>query len=38
MGNGYFEAGYRDRITYFDVFFRKVPTAEALPSRPVWSS
>ena len=25
MGNGYFEAGYRDRITYFDVFFRKVP-------------
>ena len=25
MGNGYFEAGYKDRITYFDVFFRKVP-------------
>ena len=25
MGNGYFNCGYRDRITYFDVFFRKVP-------------
>lgn len=25
MGNGYFENGYKDRITYFDVFFRKVP-------------
>ena len=25
MGNGYFEAGCKDRITYFDVFFRKVP-------------
>ena len=25
MGNGYFQAGYRDRITYFDVFFRDVP-------------
>ena len=25
MGNGYFEKGYKDRITYFDVFFRKVP-------------
>ena len=25
MGNGYFNAGYRDRITYFDVFFRDVP-------------
>ena len=25
MGNGYFEIGYKDRITYFDVFFRKVP-------------
>ena len=25
MGNGYFEAGYKDRITYFDVFFRSVP-------------
>ena len=25
MGNGYFQAGYRDRITYFDVFFREVP-------------
>ena len=25
MGNGYFKAGYQDRITYFDVFFRNVP-------------
>ena len=25
MGNGYLEAGYKDRITYFDVFFREVP-------------
>ena len=25
MGNGYWESGMRDRITYFDVFFRDVP-------------
>ncbi|WP_295579594.1 nicotinate phosphoribosyltransferase [uncultured Oscillibacter sp.] len=25
MGNGYFQTGYQDRITYFDVFFRDVP-------------
>ena len=25
MGNGYFQSEYKDRITYFDVFFRKVP-------------
>ena len=25
MGNGYFEKGYRDRICYFDVFFRQCP-------------
>ena len=25
MGNGYLKAGYQDRITYFDVFFRDVP-------------
>ena len=25
MGNGYFRNGYKDRITYFDVFFRTVP-------------
>ena len=25
MGNGYFQCGYKDRITYFDVFFRRVP-------------
>ena len=25
MANGYFQCGYTDRITYFDVFFRRVP-------------
>ena len=25
MGNGYFQSGYQNRITYFDVFFRNVP-------------
>ena len=25
MGNGYFERGYKDRICYFDVFFRQCP-------------
>ena len=25
MSNGYFRYGYKDRITYFDVFFRSVP-------------
>ncbi len=25
MANGYFESGLKDRITYFDVFFRTVP-------------
>ncbi len=25
MGNGYFDHGLKDRITYFDVFFREVP-------------
>ncbi len=25
MGNGYFGSGLKDRITYFDLFFRKVP-------------
>ena len=25
MGNGYFDHGLQDRITYFDMFFRKVP-------------
>lgn len=25
MGNGYFEHGLQNRITYFDVFFREVP-------------
>ena len=25
MANGYFEKGYRDRITYFDLFYRRTP-------------
>lgn len=25
MGNGYFKSGMKDRISYFDVFFRSVP-------------
>ena len=25
MGNGYFERGYKERICYFDVFFRQCP-------------
>ncbi len=25
MGNGYFQTGLKDRITYFDVFFRRIP-------------
>ncbi len=25
MANGYFEHGFRDRIAYFDMFFRRVP-------------
>jgi len=25
MSNGYFETGYKDRICYFDVFFRQCP-------------
>ena len=25
MGNGYFQTGMRDRVCYFDVFFRSVP-------------
>ena len=37
MANGYFENGYRDRITYFDLFFRRCPTAAASASLPVWS-
>ena len=25
MGQGYFEKGYKDRITYFDLFYRRCP-------------
>jgi nicotinate phosphoribosyltransferase len=25
MGNGYFQCGRKDQITYFDIFFRKIP-------------
>lgn len=38
MGNGYFEAGCKERITYFDVFSARCPMAAASPSRQVWSS
>ena len=39
MGNGYFKNGYKDRITYFDVFFRRrCRMAAALLSPRVWSS
>lgn len=38
MGNGYFENGFKDKITYFDVFFRRCRTRAALPSPRAWSS
>ena len=38
MGNGYLKAGYQDRITYFDVFFRTVPTRAASPCARGWTS
>ncbi len=25
MANGYFEEGFKDRVAYFDMFFRKIP-------------
>ena len=25
MGNGYFQSGLKDRISYFDLYFRKNP-------------
>ncbi len=37
MANGYFRSGMQDKITYFDLYFRKVPDEGALPSRRVWS-
>lgn len=37
MGNGYFEAGLQDRITYFDVFFREVPTTAVTLSARDWT-
>ena len=30
MGNGYLKAGFQDRITYFDVYFRSVPDGGGL--------
>ncbi len=35
MGNGYMENNMQDRIVYFDIFYRRVPTEEGLLSRPV---
>ena len=38
MGNGYFKAGYKDRITHFDLFFRSVPDKGGdMPLRLGWS-
>ena len=31
MANGYFRSGMQDRITYFDVFFRRVPDGGGFP-------
>ena len=25
MGNGYFDKGLKDKIAYFDMFFRRIP-------------
>ena len=38
MGNGYFQAGYQDRITYFDVFSGTCPTRAASPCARGWTS
>jgi nicotinate phosphoribosyltransferase len=37
MGNGYFEHGYGDRITYFDLFFRNVPDNGGFAIAAGWS-
>ena len=29
MGNGYLLAGLQNQITYFDMFFRKIPDDDA---------
>lgn len=34
MGNGYFDHGMGDKITYFDVFTVRIPITAALPSLP----
>ena len=31
MGRGYFNTPMRDRIAYFDVFYRRVPDGGGLP-------
>ena len=38
MAAGYFEEGYTDKVGVFDMFFRKNPTAAALPLPRAWSS
>lgn len=39
MGNGYLKAGFQDRITYFDVYFRSgAGRAAATPLPPVLTS
>lgn len=37
MANGYFENGFENTIAYFDMFFRKVRMAAALPLWPACS-
>ena len=36
MGNGYFQTGCKDRITYFTSFSGMFRTRVALRSAPVW--
>lgn len=38
MAAGYLEEGYEDKISVFDMFFRKIPDGGlALPSWPAWT-
>lgn len=36
MANGYFQTGLKDRICYFDVFYRSVPDKGGFPSPRAW--
>ena len=38
MANGYFKKGYKDKIAYFDMFFRKIHVREKdYPDYGYWS-